>query len=108
MNSSATQTIAVGLAMRTPRPARAPVSTHCSPRPLTSVKGEDELLKAAADDPADYEQLYAKHHARVLRLCRLLLSDPHEADDVTQDVFLKLFHTHRLDDRTIAWGPWLT
>jgi RNA polymerase sigma-70 factor, ECF subfamily len=70
--------------------------------------GEDERLKAALDEPVDYDQLYQAHHARVSRLCRLLLSDPHEADDVTQEIFLKLFRAYQLDDRQIAWGPWLT
>jgi RNA polymerase sigma-70 factor (ECF subfamily) len=65
-------------------------------------------LNAAVDDAVDYNQLYQMHHGRVLRLCRLLLSDPHEADDVTQEVFLKLFEAHQLGDRAVAWGPWLT
>jgi len=69
---------------------------------------EDERVKAAADDPVDYDELYRTHYARVLRLCRLLLSDPHEADDVTQDIFLKLLRAYQVDDRDLAWGPWLT
>jgi RNA polymerase sigma-70 factor (ECF subfamily) len=69
---------------------------------------EDECVKAVADTPADYEQLYRAHHARVLRLCRLLLADRHEADDVTQEIFLRLFRTYATEDRAIRWGPWLT
>ncbi len=36
------------------------------------------------------EQLYRSEHARILRLCHWLLMDCHEAEDVTQDVFLRL------------------
>jgi RNA polymerase sigma-70 factor (ECF subfamily) len=66
------------------------------------------VLKAVADDPAEYDALYRLHHPRVLRLCRLLLSDPHEAEEVTQEVFLKLLREQRIDQRGITWGPWLT
>lgn len=63
---------------------------------------------AAADPTAAYEDLYRTHRARILRLCRLLLSDPEEADDVTQEVLLKLFRQLQQTDRAMAWGPWLT
>src|SRR2546425_13160812 len=55
--------------------------------------GANESVKAAVDEPGEDDQLYRTHYARVSRLCRLLLSDPHEAEDVTQEVFLKLFRT---------------
>ncbi|MBI1816721.1 MAG: sigma-70 family RNA polymerase sigma factor [Deltaproteobacteria bacterium] len=73
------------------------------------------MKAAAAKDQSDYDALFRTHHARVVRLCRLLLSDPDEADDVTQEVFLKLFQAceklsqaYELGDREIAWGAWLT
>jgi RNA polymerase sigma-70 factor, ECF subfamily len=69
---------------------------------------EDDRVNAAPNDPVDYDELYRTHHARVLRLCRLLLSDVHEAGDVTQEVFLKLFRATRPGNHAMAWGPWLT
>ena len=63
---------------------------------------------APADPTPGYEDLYRTHRTRIARLCRLLLSDPDEADDVTQEVFLKLFRQHQRSDRDMAWGPWLT
>jgi len=68
----------------------------------------DELASPALNDGAHYDELYRLHHARVLRLCRLMLTDPHEAEDVAQEVFLKLFQTSRLKDPAVAWGAWLT
>ncbi len=59
-------------------------------------------MKNATDSPVDYDDLYRAHHARVLRLCRLLLSDPHEADDVSQEVFLKLLRQQRTVGRSFA------
>ena len=55
-----------------------------------------------------YEHLYDTHYRRVLRLCRVLLADAHEAEDVTQEVFLKLYRACQAQPREIAWGPWLT
>lgn len=65
-------------------------------------------MRAAADDPVEYDDLYRTHHARVLRLCSLLLSDPDEANDVTQEVFIKLFQAQQTEERTMVWGAWLT
>jgi RNA polymerase sigma-70 factor (ECF subfamily) len=44
----------------------------------------------------------------VVRLSRLLLSDPDEADDVTQEVFLKLFQACQTEERTMVWAAWIT
>jgi len=56
-----------------------------------------------------YDDLYRLHRARVLRLCRLFLGDPDEAEDVGQEVFVKLFRaSQRPAQAEMAWGPWLT
>jgi RNA polymerase sigma-70 factor (ECF subfamily) len=69
---------------------------------------KDVPLESVRDDVPEYNELYHAHRGRVLRLCRLFLSDADEADDVSQEVFLKLFRQHQLSGRPIAWGPWLT
>ena len=77
---------------------------------LIPVKGAEkvESLKAIPDEQVHYEGLYQEHRARVVWLCRLLLVDPHEAEEVGQEVFLKLFREFQAQSRPIAWGPWLT
>lgn len=65
-------------------------------------------VAAVPDEQAPYDELYRAHFTRVVRLCRLLLADPHEAEDVAQEVFLKLFQTYQRQDRPIVWGAWLT
>jgi RNA polymerase sigma-70 factor (ECF subfamily) len=57
---------------------------------------------------AQCEVLYREHAPRVLRVCRLLLRSPQEAEDVAQEVFLKLIMSSQVTDRPVAWGPWLT
>jgi RNA polymerase sigma-70 factor (ECF subfamily) len=61
----------------------------------------------ASADSMDYDRLYRDHRAQVLRICRLLLADPDEAEDVAQEVLLKLLNEHRANGDTIAWRPWL-
>jgi RNA polymerase sigma factor (sigma-70 family) len=52
--------------------------------------------------------LVTAHYGRLQRLCRLLLGDPQEADDVVQDVFLKAHQAERLGQGPANWGAWLT
>src|ERR687887_2867038 len=53
------------------------------------------------------DELYAQHRERALRIARRVLGDPHEAEDVVQDVFVRLFaQPDRFDGRS-AWTTWL-
>lgn len=54
------------------------------------------------------EDLCRTHYARVLRLCRLLLADPHEAEETAEEVFLKLVHAHQAQTPIRSWAAWLT
>jgi RNA polymerase sigma-70 factor, ECF subfamily len=65
-------------------------------------------INAAPDAQAHYAQLYRLHYPRVVRLCRLLLADAHEAEDVAQEVFIKLWQAWQTETRAMAWEPWLT
>ena len=67
-----------------------------------------EALTTTPPWHAQCEVLYREHSPRLLRLCRLLLRNPQEAEDVAHEVFLKLVESSRATDRTMAWGPWLT
>jgi RNA polymerase sigma factor (sigma-70 family) len=56
---------------------------------------------------AEFEALYRAQFPRLVRLCRLLLDDPMEAQDVAQEVFLKLVQRPRGDGPMPA-AAWLT
>ncbi len=62
----------------------------------------------AIDSMAAYDDLYRLHHRRVRRLCGILLADPDEADDVTQEVFVRLLRQCQTASTDFAWTPWLT
>jgi RNA polymerase sigma-70 factor (ECF subfamily) len=55
----------------------------------------------------DFRDLYGGHRARILRLCRLMLTDADEAEEVAQEVFLKAFRFYRSGRRPDAWDKWL-
>lgn len=63
---------------------------------------------AAAAPSEDYGDLYRAHHARILRLCRVMLGDPDDAQEVCQDIFLKLHRALRDEREPVRWEAWLT
>ena len=57
-------------------------------------------------DRDEYAALVRAHHGRILRLCQVLLSDPVEAEDAAQDVFVKAYQSlHRFqgDSSFLTW-----
>jgi RNA polymerase sigma-70 factor (ECF subfamily) len=64
--------------------------------------------KVVLDEQSFYEELYRAHRARIVQLCRLWLNDPHEAEEVAQEVFLKLLQASKTQDSSVAWKAWLT
>jgi len=59
--------------------------------------------------PVSYEGLYAAHYGEVLRMCRLLLANHHDAEEVAQEVFLKVYHEYQsmTQPQLMTWRPWL-
>lgn len=65
-------------------------------------------LEGVLADLAEFEGLHRTESARILRLCRMLLDDPDEAEDVRQEVFLKLYVAQRRLPEHPNWSAWLT
>lgn len=61
-----------------------------------------------SDEQDLYEELYRTHHERIVRLCRLLLKDSHEAEEAAQEVFVRLVRSGKAQDLNMAWTAWLT
>src|SRR5262245_22001265 len=59
--------------------------------------------------PVSYEALYAAHHGEVLRLCRLLLANHDDAEEIAQGVFLKIYKQLQNMNQTelMRWRRWL-
>src|SRR5215813_3244825 len=67
-----------------------------------------EAAKISLNAPPCCEELCRMHYARVAQLCRLLLVDRHEAEEVAQEVFLKLVKECRAQSQVLSWEAWLT
>ena len=91
-----------------------------------AAKGLDDSYQPVPDvrdDPAYFARLYDQYATDVLRVCYFYLSDREKAEDVCQDVFVRLMTTHPLlqPGREKSWllkvalnrcrdlwrGPWL-
>ena len=61
----------------------------------------------AAARSRELSELYAQHRARALSIARRILRDPDEAEDVVQEVFIRLcFSPVRFDGKS-AYSTWL-
>lgn len=56
--------------------------------------------------PASYQELYQKYYLPICRQLTYLLADRAVAEELTQEVFLKLYHTPPRDFQNI--GGWLS
>lgn len=64
-----------------------------------AAKGLDDSYQPVLDvrdDPAYFARLYDQYATDVLRVCYFYLSDREKAEDVCQDVFVRLMTTHPL------------
>lgn len=72
---------------------------------LTEEKGWIE--SARRGDAAAWEQLVQAHQQPVFRLAYLLLGDPDDAEDVSQETFLRAIHALERFDSARPMRPWL-
>lgn len=78
------------------------------PAPAAAHDGADELLaaRAAAGDPGAFDALVALFSGRVFAVAYRMLGDRAEAEDLSQDVFVALYHslgTFRGESRLSTW-----
>lgn len=75
--------------------------------PLQRDSDHHLVLGLQAGSVASFERLYELHHAAVYNLCARVLCDREEAQDVTQDVFLKAFASPPVADERLNLRGWL-
>src|SRR2546426_12249295 len=63
------------------------------------------LMTSVRSEEAAFEALFTAEYARVVSIANRVLADPHEAEDVAQDVFIDF---HRLHSASADYAPaWL-
>ena len=89
---------------------RLPNSPTHPPKPVSS-RLDATIRRAQQGDAAAFEDLYRQNSRRVYGLCLRMVSDPFEAEDLTQEAFLQLFrkiHTFRGQSAFSSWLHRLT
>jgi RNA polymerase sigma-70 factor, ECF subfamily len=71
-------------------------------------KSNDFVLTQAAGkgDMLAFEEIYTRHHRRVYSICLRMLQNAHEAEDLTQEVFIQLYRkigSFRGDSAFTTW-----
>jgi RNA polymerase sigma-70 factor (ECF subfamily) len=74
---------------------------------VTALSDSRLLERAHAGDDISFEVLFYRHYDRVYGLLFRLLGNRGEAEDVTQEVFLKLYYQRFPPDREHNVGAWL-
>lgn len=87
--------------------SRGPVNSGAISFVRTDEGARDFRQRDVEPSPSQ-DTLVTAHYGRLRRLCRLMLGDPQEADDVVQEVFLKAHEAMRLDRAPLNWSAWLT
>lgn len=80
------------------------------PAPARSAEGAlppELVARAAAGDLAAFGLVYQHHVGRVFALCRRMCGDPVEAEEATQDVFVRLWERIGQYRGESAFSTWL-
>src|SRR5262245_44132807 len=67
-----------------------------------------KLIRELEGGEASTEHLCRIHYPRVLQLSRLLLTDPQEAEEIAQEVFLNLVRAQPAQMDIRSWEAWFT
>src|SRR5689334_5441106 len=85
--------------------------TLCSGVIPTRSTSVPEFGKGAENAPSHqaqpFEQVFRLHHRRVYSICLRMSGNPAEAEDLTQDVFLKVFRKLGTFRGESAFTTWL-
>jgi RNA polymerase sigma-70 factor (ECF subfamily) len=65
------------------------------------------VIRFQAGDEDAFAQLYTRYFDRIYGYLRVVLRDGHEAEDATQNVFIKLFDALPAYERRRPFGAWL-
>lgn len=76
-----------GRRVQDPVSASAPASAHAS----VEIDGALLVRRCLDGDPGAWAQMVRTHHKRVYALCYRFTGNPTDAEDLTQDVFLKIY-----------------
>ncbi|GAA0418230.1 sigma-70 family RNA polymerase sigma factor [Cocleimonas flava] len=76
-----------------------------------NLLGEDELIALCKEQlpyiPSGFEELVKRYQKKVFYLCKRYLSAESDAEDATQEVFMKVFHALQSFDNRSTFTTWI-
>jgi RNA polymerase sigma-70 factor (ECF subfamily) len=84
-----------------------PVAVITSSSSGQPENGQSDVARAAAGDRRAFERLYREHVDRVFSLCARMCGDRAQAEELTQDVFVRAWEKLTLFRGESAFGTWL-
>lgn len=82
-----------------------------SDRPRPAADSDEDLLRQALDAPdgdlRPFERLVLRYQKRVVANCRGITRDPNNAEDLAQEVLVKVFFALRGFEGKSSFGRWL-
>lgn len=96
-----------------PRPNQCETSRHPPPVSLTLVPTpqpsgpSDDVARAASGDRRAFERLYRQHVDRVFSVCVRMVGDRGRAEELTQDVFVRVWEKLGTFRGDAQFGTWL-
>ncbi len=74
-----------------------------------AVKDPDTrlMLRVKEDDTAAFEELIERYRNRVVMIAHHLLGNSEEAEDLAQEVFLRVFRSRKTYEPTAKFSTWL-
>ena len=90
-----------------PRPRQRMNDSECERPRGGDVPEAKTIRKAQKGDAAAFESIYRRHCRRVYSLCLRMIGNRAEAEDLTQDVFLRVFRKIQTFRGESAFSTWL-
>ena len=84
----------------------APDRDPASP-PILSLSDEDLMARVGEDDERAFSELVRRFQGRVMNLVSRVLNDRECGDDITQEVFVRVFQHRRNYRRGAKFSTWL-
>jgi len=79
----------------------------CQEAAMSNSQESDAIRRAQRGDANAFERLYQLHSSRVFALCRRMVKNTAEAEDLMQETFLSVFRAIRTFRGQSAFSSWL-
>ena len=74
---------------------------------MTSPSDAELMRAVRAGHSSALGSLFERHHARLYRFCLRMVGNPHAAEDLVQEVFMRILKFSKTFRNDASFGPWM-